>query len=77
MRKTTVYLSDDEIEGLRALAARTGRSMADLIREGVRSLIKRPPKRRFNSMGAGESGGRFDGYEVDAEDLFRHSMGLE
>jgi Arc/MetJ-type ribon-helix-helix transcriptional regulator len=58
MRKTSVYLSDDEAEGLRALARSTGRSQAELIREGVRRLLdRRRPRRVFRSMGVGASGG--------------------
>jgi len=39
MRKTSVYLTDDEAEGLRRLAVREGRPQAELIREGVRKVI--------------------------------------
>ena len=59
MRKTSVYLTDDEAEGLRELAVREGRPQAELIREGVRQVIAaagdRP--RTFRSLGAGRSGG--------------------
>jgi hypothetical protein len=59
MRKTSVYLTADEAEGLRRLAVREGRSQAELIREGVRRLIEDAPpvKRAFRSMGAGRSDG--------------------
>jgi Arc/MetJ-type ribon-helix-helix transcriptional regulator len=57
MRKTSVYLSDDEAEGLRALARATGRSQAELIREGVRRLLLKSPKRIFHSMAQGASDG--------------------
>jgi Arc/MetJ-type ribon-helix-helix transcriptional regulator len=57
MRKTSVYLSDEEAEGLRALARATGRSQADLIREGVRRLLRKNPKRTFHSMAQGASDG--------------------
>src|SRR6266851_9265392 len=36
MHKTTVYLNDEEVQALRQLAAATGRSQADLIREAIR-----------------------------------------
>jgi Arc/MetJ-type ribon-helix-helix transcriptional regulator len=39
MRKTTVYLSDDEVEGLRRVAAETGASQSDLIRRGLRAVL--------------------------------------
>lgn len=57
MRKTSVYLSDEEAEGLRELARATGRSQAELIREGVRRLLRRTPKRAFHSMGKGAGDG--------------------
>jgi Ribbon-helix-helix protein, copG family. len=59
MRKTSVYLTDDEAEGLRELAVREGRPQAELIRDGVRRVIaaagERP--RSFRSLGVGRSGG--------------------
>jgi hypothetical protein len=59
MRKTTVYLSDDEVEGLRRVAAETGASQSDLIRRGLRAVLGEPPSSRvFHSMGKGASGGR-------------------
>ena len=57
MRKTTVYFNDDEAEGLRRLAAMTGKSQAELIREGVRQLLREGPERVFRSMGKGEGSG--------------------
>jgi hypothetical protein len=60
MRKTSVYLTDDEAEGLRRVAAATGRPQADLIREGVRRVISdaESEPRRFQSLGKGRGGGR-------------------
>lgn len=57
MRKTTVYLTDGETEGLRRMAAATGRSQAELIREGVQLVIEQGPPRTFHSMGKGEGAG--------------------
>ena len=51
MRKTTVYLNDDEAEALRQLAAATGTSQAELIREAVRRAVAQPPERQFRSLG--------------------------
>lgn len=39
MQKTTVYLPDDLKIALERLSAETGRSEADLIREGVRLAV--------------------------------------
>ncbi len=55
MRKTSVYLTDDEAEGLRRVAVREGRPQAELIREGVRHVIAElgSTPRTFRSMGKG------------------------
>jgi hypothetical protein len=54
MRKTSVYLTDDEAEGLRRVAVREGRPQAELIREGVRRVIAElDAPRTFRSMGKG------------------------
>ena len=59
MRKTSVYLNNDEAEGLKRVAAVTGRAQADLIREGVRKVIadSQPSARVFRSLGKGHGGG--------------------
>jgi hypothetical protein len=70
--KTTVYLSEEEASGLRRLAAATGRSQSELIREGVRHVVSRPPRRTFHSMGVAEG----PPYEPwDAAELFDRAMG--
>lgn len=76
MRKTSVYLSDDEAEGLRRVAIREGLPQAELIREGVRRVITEfeAQPRIFRSMGAGHGGGR--AYEPwDPGDLYQKVMG--
>jgi len=70
--KTTVYLSEEEAAGLRRLAAATGRSQSELIREGVRHVVARPPKRTFHSMAVGE-GPPYAPW--DAGELFDRAMG--
>ena len=57
MRRTTVYLSDEEASALRKAAARSGISQAQLIREGLKSVLGPAPKKTFHSMGKGESRG--------------------
>ncbi len=57
MRKTTVYLREDEAEGLRLLSVATGKSQAELIREGVRRLLQEGLSRTYHSMGKGEGTG--------------------
>ena len=71
MYKTSVYLTSDEVEQLRRAAARTGRSQAQLIREGLRLVTaeERPTPRVFHSLGKGP-------YRAwDAEELHRAVTG--
>ena len=42
MVKTQVYLRSEELEALHEAAGRTGRSVADLVREAVRRVWLRP-----------------------------------
>ena len=42
MEKTQVYLRADELAALRTAAARSGRSIADLIREAIRKTVLKP-----------------------------------
>ncbi len=60
MRKTSVYLNEDEAEGLRRVAIREGRPQAALIREAVRRVVADADAkpRDFRSMGKGHGGGR-------------------
>ncbi len=60
MKKTSVYLTEEEAAGLRQLAVREGRSQAELIRDGIRRVIEgaEPHAREFKSLGKGHGGGR-------------------
>jgi hypothetical protein len=76
MKKTSVYLTDEEAEGLYRAAAASGKSQAYLLREGVQKVIAeweaRP--RTFHSMGVGHGGGEpFERWDPD--DLHRKVMG--
>ena len=42
MEKTQVYLRKEELDALRAAAAQSGRSVADLIREAIRKTFLKP-----------------------------------
>lgn len=42
MTKTQVYFPDEDLEALRSIGRRTGRSVADLVREAVRRVWLRP-----------------------------------
>jgi len=77
MRKTSVYLTDEEAEGLRRLAVREGKAQAELIREGVRRVIAEvdAQPRTFRSLGLGRGGGAVEQPHWDAEELYRKRMG--
>jgi plasmid stability protein len=42
MEKTQVYLRKEELDALRRAAARSGRSVAALVREAIRQVILKP-----------------------------------
>jgi hypothetical protein len=42
MKKTQVYLPENELEGLRQAASRSGRSVAALIRDAIRQVVLKP-----------------------------------
>jgi hypothetical protein len=43
MEKTQVYLRKEELDALRKAAARSGRSVAELIRDAIRKVVLKPP----------------------------------
>jgi len=43
MEKTQVYLPKEELDALRKAAARSGRSVAELVREAIRKVVLKPP----------------------------------
>jgi len=43
VEKTQVYLPKEELDALRQAAARSGRSVADLVREAIRKVILKTP----------------------------------
>jgi hypothetical protein len=45
MVKTQVYLRAEELEALRKAAARSGRSVAELVREAIRQVVLKPQVR--------------------------------
>jgi hypothetical protein len=42
MEKTQVYLRKEELDALREAAARSGRSIAEIIREAIRQVVLKP-----------------------------------
>lgn len=66
MIKTTVYLGETEAAALRRLAAQSGRSQAEIIRDAVRHATASSEPRRFRSHGAGRGTGQAVGREAEA-----------
>jgi len=54
MVRTQVYLRDEELAALHAAAERSGRSVADLVREPVRRVWLRPDARGPVALWDGE-----------------------
>ena len=42
MEKMQVYLPKDELDALRKTAARSGRSVAELVRDAIRKVVLKP-----------------------------------
>jgi hypothetical protein len=42
MEKTQVYLRKDELDALREAAGRSGRSVAELVRDAIRKVVLKP-----------------------------------
>jgi hypothetical protein len=75
MRKTSVYLSEEEAEGLRRIALSRGRPQAEIIREGIRRVIDEPGlARQFRSLGRGHGGGG-PHTRWASRDLYEKAMG--
>jgi hypothetical protein len=43
MQKTQVYLREEELDALRKAAARSGRSVAEVVRDAIRKVVLKPP----------------------------------
>jgi hypothetical protein len=42
MVKTQVYLREEELDALREIAARSGRSVAEVVRDAIRKVVLKP-----------------------------------
>jgi Ribbon-helix-helix protein, copG family len=69
MRKTSVYLDQDQAQRLARLAAQEGRSQAEILREAVASYQPKPSQdRNFALTGSGHGDGSSIA-DVPEEDL--------
>jgi len=50
LKKTTIYLEEEELQKLKALSFIMNTSMTDLIRKGVQSLYDSMPKEQSNAL---------------------------
>jgi hypothetical protein len=55
MEKTQIYLRKEELEALRAAAARSGRSVAELVRDAIRTVVLKPSGGGFVAIWDGET----------------------
>ena len=75
MKKTSVYLTEEEAGDLRRLAVREGRPQAEIIRDGIRRVItEAAQKREFRSLGKGRGGGE-PSAPWDSGELYDKVMG--
>jgi Ribbon-helix-helix protein, copG family len=75
MKKTSVYLTEEEAEGLRRMALGSGRAQAEIIREGIRRIVGEPGlARQFRSLGKGHGGGQ-PYTRWASRDLYKKAMG--
>jgi hypothetical protein len=54
MVKTQVYLREEELEALRQVAARSGRSVAEVVRDAIRAVVLKPQTGRPVAIWDGE-----------------------
>jgi hypothetical protein len=73
MVKTTVYLDERDAAALRRIAAETGRSQADIIREAIGRTTRASGPRRLYSRGVGHGTGEAVGRNAD--EIVRMELG--
>ncbi|MGH2915817.1 MAG: ribbon-helix-helix protein, CopG family [Solirubrobacteraceae bacterium] len=73
MVKTTVYLEEQDAAALRRIAAETGRSQAEIIRDAIRRETLAAGPRRLRSAAAGRGTGEPVGRRAD--EIVRAELG--
>jgi predicted transcriptional regulator len=71
--KTTVYLEDSDAAALRRIAAESGRSQAEIIREAIARVTRSAGPRRLRSAGVGRGSGA--PVARDADRIVREELG--
>jgi plasmid stability protein len=54
MEKIQIYLPKEELAALRAAAARSGRSVSELVRDAIRKVVLKPPPTGLLAIWDGE-----------------------
>jgi Arc/MetJ-type ribon-helix-helix transcriptional regulator len=73
MVKTTVYLDDRDAAALRRMAAESGRSQAEIIREAISRTTQAAGPRRLRSAGVGRGSGA--PIARNADEIVREELG--
>lgn len=73
MVKTTVYLHDNDAATLRRMAAESGRSQAEIIREAIANTARMARPRRLRSAAAGRGSGA--AVARHADEIVRQELG--
>ncbi len=73
MVKTTVYLDDRDAAALRRLAAESGRSQAEIIREAIARTTQAAGPRRLRSAGVGRGSG--EAVARNADEIVHRELG--
>lgn len=73
MVKTTVYLGEGDAAALRRVAAESGRSQAEIIREAIARAVRSSRPRRLRAAGVGRGSGA--PVARDADSIVRRELG--
>ena len=73
MVKTTLYIDERDAAALRRLAAETGRSQADIIREAIGRTTRSIGPRQLRSAGSGHGTG--ESVARRADEIVRSELG--
>lgn len=71
MRKTSVYLSDEQAQRLARLARQEGRSQAEILRDAVADYQPKPSCNRDFALAASGRGDGSSIADIPDEELFR------
>jgi hypothetical protein len=73
MVKTTVYIEESDLATLRRVAAESGRSQAEVIREAIANVARSARPRRLRSAAIGQGSGA--AVARHADEIVRQELG--